>query len=105
MTEHVRHAGILILAAFVMPAVAQEASLSLRELTSEALRANPEVIAAQKGYEAARQRPTQQSSLPDPMLSLGYASVGSPRPVAGIGREPLANAGLMVSQEIPFPES
>lgn len=37
------------------------------------------------------------------MLSLGYNSVGSPRPLAGIGREPVANAGLMVSQEIPFP--
>ncbi len=98
-----RHLGILILAAFALPAAGQEARLSLRELTSEALRGNPEVIAAQKNYEAARQRPTQQSSLPDPMLSLGYASVGNPRPVAGIGREPLANAGLMVSQEIPFP--
>jgi cobalt-zinc-cadmium efflux system outer membrane protein len=103
MTEHVRHSGILILAAFVLPAAAQEGRLSLRELTSEALRGNPEVIAAQKSYEAARQRPTQQSSLPDPMVSLGYNSVGSPRPVAGIGQQPLANAGLMVSQEIPFP--
>lgn len=103
MREHVRYIGILLWAAFVLPATAQEARLSLRELTSEALRSNAEVIAAQKNYEAARQRPTQQSSLPDPMLSLGYTSVGNPRPVAGIGREPLANAGLMVSQEIPFP--
>jgi cobalt-zinc-cadmium efflux system outer membrane protein len=36
-------------------------------------------------------------------LSLGYTSVGSPRPFAGIGVEPAANAGLMVSQEFPFP--
>jgi len=26
-------------------------------------------VAAQKSYEAARQRPTQESSLPDPMIS------------------------------------
>jgi outer membrane protein TolC len=98
-----KNSGILVLCAFALPAAAQEARLSLRELTGEALRSNAEVIAAQKNYEAARQRPTQQSSLPDPMLSLGYNSVGSPRPVAGLGREPLANAGLMVSQEFPFP--
>ena len=98
-----RYSGILVLAALAVPAPAQESRLHLRELIPEALRNNPEIRAAQKSYEAARQRPTQQSSLPDPMLSLGYNSVGSPRPVAGIGREPLANAGFMVSQEVPFP--
>ncbi|HEV3332356.1 MAG TPA: TolC family protein [Bryobacteraceae bacterium] len=103
MTKHIRYSAIFVLAAFVLPAAAQESRLNLRELTSQALRSNPEVIAAQKSYEAARQRPTQQSSLPDPLLSLGYTSVGNPRPVAGIGREPLANAGLTVSQAIPFP--
>lgn len=81
----------------------QEERLRLDDLVTEALRNNPEVLAAQKRYEAARQRPAQESSLPDPMLSLGYTSVGSPRPFAGIGVEPAANAGLMVSQEFPFP--
>jgi len=81
----------------------QEERLRLDDLVTEALRNNPEVLAAQKRYEAARQRPAQESSLPDPMLSLGYTSVGSPRPFAGIGVEPTANAGLMVSQEFPFP--
>jgi cobalt-zinc-cadmium efflux system outer membrane protein len=103
MTRHLKYSGLLVLTGFVLPAAAQEARLSLRELTSEALRNSPEVTAAQKSYEAARQRPTQQSSLPDPMLSLGYNSIGSPRPLAGIGRDQLANAGVMVSQEIPFP--
>ncbi|MBI4442584.1 MAG: TolC family protein [Acidobacteria bacterium] len=82
---------------------AQQPSLRLDELLSEALRNNPEIMAAQKRYEAARQRPTQESSLPDPMVSLGYASSGSPRPFAGLGREPSANAGVMFSQEVPFP--
>jgi len=81
----------------------QQQPLKIEELVSEALRSNPEILAAQKRYEAARQRPTQESSLPDPMLSLGYTSAGSPRPFAGIGVEPSANAGLMISQEIPFP--
>ena len=72
-------------------------------LIDEALRANREILAAQKRYEAARQRPSQERSLPDPTLSVGYTSVGRPYPVAGIGREVTANAGVMVSQEMPFP--
>jgi outer membrane protein TolC len=80
-----------------------EERLRLEDLIAEALRANPEVVAAQKRYEAARERPAQESSLPDPMLSLGYTSSGNPRPLAGLGREPTANAGVMVSQEFPFP--
>lgn len=85
-------------------ALAQEPGpLRLEELRREALRANPEILAAQKKVEAARQRPSQESALPDPMLSLGYNSVGSPRPFAGLGTEPVANAGVMVSQEFPWP--
>jgi cobalt-zinc-cadmium efflux system outer membrane protein len=100
-----RSRKILILAALTVSVAAQtqDTRLSLRGLTSEALKNNPEIVAAQKKYEAARQRPTQESSLPDPMLSLGYNSTGSPRPFAGIGRDPVANAGVMVSQEVPFP--
>jgi len=77
-------------------------SLSLTELIAEALDRNPEVLAAQKNLEAARQRPDQESALPDTMLSLGYASSGKPWPGAGLGREPIANAGFMVTQEFPF---
>lgn len=79
------------------------APAGLDELVAEALRVNPEIRAAQKRYEALRQRPAQEGSLPEPMVSAGYASVGSPRPVAGLGAEPMARAGVMVSQELPFP--
>jgi cobalt-zinc-cadmium efflux system outer membrane protein len=75
----------------------------LASLVEEALRSNREILAAQKKYEAVRQRPTQESSLPDPMVSLGYNSVGNPLPGAGLGREVLANVGVMLSQELPFP--
>ena len=81
----------------------QDTRMSLRDLTSVAIKNNPEIVAAQKKYEAARQRPTQESSLPDPMISLGYNSVGNPLPGAGLGSQVLANAGVMVSQEVPFP--
>jgi outer membrane protein, heavy metal efflux system len=80
-----------------------EEVLVLDEIVSEALRRNPEVQAAQKRYEASRQKPRQEGSLPDPLFSVGYNSSGSPRPFAGIGREPTSNAGFSVSQEFPYP--
>ena len=75
----------------------------LPALVEEALRNNREILAAQKRYEASRQRPSQASSLPDPTVSVGYTSNGGPWPVAGIGHEPTSNAGLTISQEMPFP--
>jgi outer membrane protein TolC len=87
------------LAAIALPLGAQP----LASLIDEALRSNREIIAAQKRYEAARQRPAQAASLPDPTVSLGYTSNGGPWPVAGIGRAATSNGGIMVSQEVPFP--
>ena len=97
--------AILILAVLAICAAAQtpELRVSLRELTGEVIKNNPSIAAAQKKYEAARQRPTQESSLPDPMVSLGYNSVGNPLPGARLGKDELANVGVMVSQEIPAP--
>ena len=91
------------MAALVLPVAGQESPLTLQALVSEVLRSNPDVVAAQKSYEASRQRPTQQSSLPDPMISLGYVSVGNPLPGAGLGSQVLSNIGLMYSQELPYP--
>ena len=75
----------------------------LEELIAEALRANPEVQAARHRYQASRQRPTQEGALPEPTISIGYASVGRPYPFAGLGTEPMANAGVMFMQEFPAP--
>ena len=86
----------------VVPSFAQN-TLSLDQLITEALNSNPEILAAQKRYEAARQRPNQESSLPDPMFSPGYASNGAPWPGARLGIEPTSNIGFMVSQQIPGP--
>jgi outer membrane protein TolC len=93
----------VVLPILVAAAGAQERQSTLRELIREVLRNNPEVLAAQKNYEAARQRPIEQSSLPDPTASLGYASVGNPLPGAGLGSQILSNIGVLASQEIPFP--
>ena len=50
---------------------------------------------------AAAQR--RKAALPDPTVSLGYASNGPPWPGAGLGINPTSNVGVMVSQEMPFP--
>jgi outer membrane protein, heavy metal efflux system len=75
----------------------------LQQFIAEALEKNPEITAAQKRYEAARQRPAQERSLPEPMLGLGYNSSGNPLPGAGLGREPSSNIGFMLTQELPQP--
>ena len=84
-----------------MPGLAGAQPLS--SLVDEALHNNREILAAQKKYEAARQRPSQASSLPAPTVSLGYASNGAPYPVDGLGHDVTSNASVMVSQEVPFP--
>jgi len=99
----VKHSWLIVLAAIAAPATAQQARLNLRELISQTMKTNPEIVAAQKICEAARQRPTQESSLPDPTISLGYTSVGNPLPGAGLGREVVSNIGIMYSQELPYP--
>lgn len=77
--------------------------VSLDALVEQALAANPEIAAAQKRFEAAHARIPQERSLPDPMISAGYSSIGNPLPGAGLGSEPLANLRIMASQAIPFP--
>ena len=69
----------------------------LPDLIAEALANSSEVRAAQKSYEAARQRPAKEGSLPDPTLSLGYASNGGPLPGQQLGSNPTSNIGFMVS--------
>ena len=95
--------GALVALAVAAIARAQEKPLELQELINEALRDNQEILAAQKRYEAARQRPRQQSSLPDPTLSVGYWSNGNPLPGAGLGKEPTSNIGFSYTQDLPGP--
>src|SRR5436190_2555113 len=75
----------------------------LTGVVAEALAKNPEIVALQHRYHAARQRPVQARSLPDPMMSAGYSANGRPWPGAGLGTEPTSNVGFMVTQEVPYP--
>ncbi len=91
--------------AYSAPAFAQAEAprTTLASLIDAAMAASPEIAAARLRYEAALERPAQERSLPDPMVSAGYAASGKPFPGAGLGKEPTANIGLMVTQEIPYP--
>ena len=78
-------------------------TLHLGELRRELLKSNPELQAARKRLEAALTRPAQESALPDPRFTGGWVSSGWPYPGAGLRSEPMANIGIQVAQEIPFP--
>lgn len=92
---------VSLLAASLAPAAEPRGRLG--PLLEEALTRNPEILAARKRVEAARQRSAQASSLADPTLSVGYSSSGGPLPGQGLGAEATANIGFMVTQQIPAP--
>jgi outer membrane protein, heavy metal efflux system len=75
----------------------------LSQLLPEAEKNNPQIEAARQGWQAAKQVPTQVSTLPDPQFTLQHLSVGSPRPFAGYTNSDFAYIGLGVSQDIPYP--
>jgi outer membrane protein, heavy metal efflux system len=75
----------------------------LAELLAEAEKNNPQIEAARQGWQAAKQVPTQVSTLPDPQFNLQHVSVGSPRPFAGYTNSDFAYLGFGISQDIPYP--
>src|SRR5713101_406666 len=85
-----------------MPHQAQ-AVTPLAELLREAEQNNPQIESARQSWQAAKQVPTQVSTLPDPQFTLQHLSVGSPRPFAGYTNSDFAYLGLGVSQDIPYP--
>jgi outer membrane protein, heavy metal efflux system len=76
---------------------------SLADLLAEAEQNNPQIRAARQGWEAAKQVPSQVSTLPDPQFTAQQVNVGSPRPFAGYTNSDFAYFGLGVSQDLPYP--
>lgn len=75
----------------------------LSDLLAETEQNNPQIAAARQGWEAAKQIPSQVSTLPDPQFTLQQVNVGSPRPFAGYTNSDFAYFGLGVSQDFPYP--
>jgi len=88
-----------------LPASAAEIPLNgdaaeSERLVSEALAANPDVLAAQQALAASRERVAQARALPDPMLSVGYTNDGwSP----SLGQQQMTTLAFTASQDLPFP--
>jgi outer membrane protein, heavy metal efflux system len=80
-----------------------DAITSLQDLLTEAERNNPQIEAARQGWQAAKQIPSQVSTLPDSQFTLQQVNVGSPRPFAGYTNSDFAYIGVGVSQDIPYP--
>src|SRR6266404_7054453 len=85
-----------------MPHQAQ-AVTPLAELLREAEQNNPQIQAARQSWQAAKQVPTQVSTLPDPQFTLQHFSVGSPRPFAGYTNSEFGYIGVGASQDLPYP--
>src|SRR5579872_5376304 len=80
-----------------------ETVTTLIDLLNEAEQNNPQIAAARHGWEAAKQIPSQVSTLPDPQFTAQQVNVGSPRPFAGYTNSDFAYVGLGVSQDLPYP--
>lgn len=98
-----------ILALLLAPSISQAQALPaaattrLKDLLAEAEQNNPRIRAARQQWQAAQQVPSQVSTPPDPEFMFNQLSVGSPRPFAGYTNSEMAEVGLGISQEIPYP--
>jgi hypothetical protein len=89
------------------PGVAAEAdpnfsaAVELPRLEAYALANNPEIRAMEQRWRAAQARPSQEGSLPDPMLNTAYHNEGFDR--FEQGRSDFAWLRFGAEQELPFP--
>ena len=79
-----------------------EAPLDLKWLIQEAIEHNPEIIAAQKRFNAAKAKISQAKSLDDPTIRVGSYDMSN-NPVNVNGQTEMLQQRYGVSQKIPFP--
>jgi outer membrane protein TolC len=73
----------------------------LKALITEALENNPEIIAAQREQDAARQRIAPAGALDDPMLEAGVINL--PLASSPFNRDDMTMKMIGLSQRLPFP--
>ena len=76
-------------------------SQGLQDLIDEALKRNPGVQSALRQVEALRRRVPQAKTLPDPMVSAGWA--GNITPFSVQKGDPSSGRSITASQTIPYP--
>lgn len=74
---------------------------TLDSLIREARENNPEIKAARSRWEASARRPSQEGTLPDPMIGLSWQNVGFDS--ITLDEAPNSMLRFSFSQEIPFP--
>lgn len=86
------------------PFFAYAGELNLQDLISEALKNNPEILAAESRLKATKFKIPQSQSLPDPMFMVGYQNEGT-RDLYSFGSEFAVDSQWMfsLSQMFPFP--
>ncbi|OGW27527.1 MAG: hypothetical protein A2X56_14515 [Nitrospirae bacterium GWC2_57_13] len=80
----------------------QDTAITLRELEQEALANNPEIRMVHARTEAAGETATLAAAMPDPMIGAAIRNIGWFNNIT-VGEEPMSQAGIMLTQEIPFP--
>ena len=75
--------------------------LKLDELVDEALKNNPEIKVFENRFKALSQRPSQESTLEDPKLSLGVTNL--PTDEFNFNTESMTQKEIAISQLFPFP--
>lgn len=76
-------------------------SVDLPSLRAYALANSPEIQAAEARWRAAQARPSQEGSLPDPMINTAYHNESFDR--FGLGSTDFAFLRFGAEQELPFP--
>lgn len=95
-------AGSLMILVFLsaggLPAA--EPSLNVDRLVDEALRNNPEILAARETAQAAREKIPQAYSLDDPMLGVGVTNLPTN---FSFKDDEMTQKEVTISQKLPFP--
>lgn len=78
---------------------AGEEGLSLSTAINEALKSNPEVLAAKKNYQAAKAKVPQELAPDDPMLEYSYDEMRAG--IMDVAGKPMRS--YAISQKMPFP--
>ena len=93
----------IVVAAGRGSAAGPDGPVKVAALVAEAMRASPEIAAAQGHWQATTRVPIQAATLPDPEVSLQHFTVGSPQPFSGYESSNFYYTGFGFSQEIPGP--
>lgn len=94
-------AGVAFIAPCLAHAATPSSSPALDALVAEALERNPEIQAARRERDAARNRVTPAGALDDPMVEAGVLNF--PTESRAIGREDMTMKMIGLSQRFPFP--